>query len=62
MGKKMKRSEDDKWIAGVCGGLAKNMDVDPMLVRILWIAGTLFTGVVWGVIIYIVLIFVMDQS
>ena len=58
----MKRSEDNKWITGVCGGLAENFDVDPMLVRILFILGTLFTGVVWGVIIYIVLIFVMDQS
>jgi phage shock protein PspC (stress-responsive transcriptional regulator) len=59
---KLKRSEDDKWIAGVCGGLAKEFKMDPMLIRILWIAGTLFTGVVWGVIIYIALIFVMDQT
>ena len=62
MGGKLKRSESNKWITGVCGGLAENFDVDPMLVRILWILGTLFTGVVWGVIIYIVLIFVMDQQ
>jgi len=57
----LKRSKD-KWIAGVCGGIAKNVGINPIIVRLLWIAGTLFTGVVWGVIIYIVLLVIMKEE
>ncbi|MFO7794479.1 MAG: PspC domain-containing protein [Candidatus Nanohaloarchaea archaeon] len=31
---KLYRSETDKWIAGVCGGIAEVYDVDPALVRV----------------------------
>ncbi|MBN1539413.1 MAG: PspC domain-containing protein [Candidatus Thermoplasmatota archaeon] len=62
MAKKLKKSTKDKWIAGVAGGMAEYFDMDPMLIRIIWIVGTLFTGIVWGVIIYIVLIFLMEEG
>ena len=31
------RSADDRWIAGVAAGVAEYFDVDPVLVRIVWI-------------------------
>jgi len=31
------RSADDRWIAGVAAGVAEYFDVDPILVRIVWI-------------------------
>jgi phage shock protein PspC (stress-responsive transcriptional regulator) len=34
----------DKSIAGVCSGLAKYMDLDVTLVRVLMITGTIFSG------------------
>lgn len=34
---KLYRSKDDRMIAGVCGGLGKNTDIDPNLIRILFI-------------------------
>lgn len=37
MKKKLYRSEKDKKIAGVCGGLAEYFDIDPTLVRLAWI-------------------------
>lgn len=39
--KKLYRSEKDRMIAGVCGGLADYFDVDPVVVRLLWVAVTL---------------------
>jgi phage shock protein C len=30
-------------LAGVCGGVARYLDIDPTLVRILWIVGTLLS-------------------
>ena len=35
------RSEHDRMIAGVCGGLAESLRVDPTLVRLAWVLLTL---------------------
>lgn len=40
--KKLYRSEKDRMIAGVCGGLVDYFDVDPVVVRLLWVAVTFF--------------------
>lgn len=37
-------SEKDKKIAGVCGGIAEYFDVDPLLVRILFLVAILELG------------------
>jgi phage shock protein C len=44
-------------IGGVCGGLAVYFGVDPTLVRVLWVAMTLFVGV--GILLYLILWVVM---
>ena len=44
---------DDRVLAGVCGGLATYMEVDPVWVRLGFVAGTLFWGV--GLIVYALL-------
>ena len=36
-------STDDKWIAGVCGGLGEYFNIDSTLLRLLWIALTFTT-------------------
>lgn len=33
----------NKWIGGVCGGLGKYFGVDPIVWRLIFIFGTLFT-------------------
>jgi phage shock protein C len=45
-------SKKDKKIAGVCGGFAEHLDVDPTLVRVLWVAAAVFGG--WGLIAYLI--------
>lgn len=40
--KRLVRSRDDRWVAGVCGGLAKYMGVDANLVRLVVVLGTIF--------------------
>ena len=47
MEKKLTRDTKNQKIAGVCAGLAKYFNVDPTLVRVLWIisAFALGTGV-----------------
>ena len=38
--KRLIRSQDDKWVSGVCGGIARYLGVDANLVRLLVVIGT----------------------
>jgi len=40
--KRFVRSRDDRWISGVCGGIARYLGVDANLVRLIVVLGTLF--------------------
>lgn len=51
--KKLYRSVDDRWLAGVCGGLGKYFDVDPTLVRVIFVVLALIG--LGGVILYLLL-------
>jgi phage shock protein PspC (stress-responsive transcriptional regulator) len=52
--RKLYRSTRNKWLGGVCGGLAEYYDHDPTLIRILWVALTL-VSMGAGIIAYILL-------
>jgi len=47
------RSRSQKMIAGVCGGLGEYFDVDPVLIRLLFVVTAFISGV--GILAYIVL-------
>lgn len=55
--KKLYRSQTEKVIAGVCGGLGKYFEVDPVLLRVIFVALIFASGV--GIILYIVLMIVL---
>lgn len=40
--KRLVRSRDDRWLSGVCGGVAKFTGVDANLVRLIVVVGTIF--------------------
>lgn len=46
------RETDESLVAGVCSGLGRYLDVDPVLVRLVWAVVTLFTGGVPGALSY----------
>jgi phage shock protein C len=56
------RSSVDCKIAGVCGGIAEYMDVDPTVVRLVWVLITFFTGMVPGIVAYLVAWMVMPVT
>jgi phage shock protein C len=60
--KRLMRPRADRKIAGVCAGMAEYFDLDVTLVRVLWIVVTFFTGIVFGVIAYIVAWIVMPEE
>ena len=39
--KRLTRSRDDKWIGGVCGGLAAYSGIDATIIRIIVVAATI---------------------
>ncbi|MBD3282487.1 MAG: PspC domain-containing protein [Candidatus Portnoybacteria bacterium] len=55
--KKLYRSRNDKVIAGIAGGLGEYFDIDPVLIRVLFVA-LLFAGGV-SIPLYIILILVV---
>lgn len=56
--KKLYKSEDKK-IAGVCGGVAEYFDIDPTVIRLIWVLVSLFYGA--GLLAYIVMAIIMPQ-
>ncbi len=52
MAKKLYRSAKDKKIAGVCGGLGEYFDIDPTIIRLIWLAMLFAAGS--GVLAYII--------
>ena len=55
--KKFYRSRTDRIIAGVCGGLAKYTNADPVFIRIAFLILMFFNGL--GVLVYLVLILII---
>ncbi|NCF69282.1 MAG: PspC domain-containing protein [Anaerolineaceae bacterium] len=58
--KKLHRSADDRWLAGVCGGIAEYFNVDSTLVRVLFVLFGFAVG--GGILIYIILWIIMPEA
>ena len=58
---KLRRSRDDRMVAGVCGGIARMLNMDAALVRILLVAATLL-GVGTGAVIYVIAWMVVPEE
>ena len=56
------RSSNDRIIAGVCGGLARYLGIDPTLVRILYALGSFFSVAFPGIIVYIILALIIPSD
>lgn len=52
--RRLYRSKKDRLLFGVCGGIAEYFDVDPTLVRIVWVFLALGSGLVPGILTYII--------
>lgn len=46
----IRRARDDRMVSGVCEGLSRHLDIDPLVVRVVFAALTLFGGA--GVVLY----------
>lgn len=58
--KKLYRSNTDRKLCGVCGGFAEYFDLDPTIIRLIFIFLTLFGG--GGLLIYLICALVIPKS
>jgi phage shock protein C len=62
MTKRLYRSRSNKVLEGVCGGVGEYFDVDPVLIRLIYLMATVFTGFVPGIAGYIIAMFVVPEG
>jgi phage shock protein C len=60
--KRLYRSKNNSVFAGICGGLGEYLDIDPVVVRLVWLLVVVFTGFVPGVLAYIIAIFIIPKE
>jgi phage shock protein C len=54
MSKRLYRSTSQKMLGGVCGGLAEYFDMDPSLIRLIFVAVCLVTAVLPMTFFYLI--------
>ncbi len=60
MTKRLYRSRDERMLAGVCGGIAEYLDLDPTVVRVAFVVATLLTWPM-AIVLYLALAFIMPE-
>lgn len=60
MEKKLYKSETNKMLAGVCGGIAEYFGVDPTLIRLAWVVFSLLGGS--GLLAYILAAIIIPRD
>ncbi|MDD5731685.1 MAG: PspC domain-containing protein [Patescibacteria group bacterium] len=60
--KKLFRSKKDRFLAGICAGIGEYLEVDPTIVRVVFVLLTLITGIFPGLIFYFILWVIIPEE
>ncbi len=58
----LRRSRTNRQIAGVVGGLAEYFNMDPTLLRVLYVVGSIVSAAFPGLLVYILLWILIPES
>lgn len=58
--KRLYKSEKDKVLCGVCGGIGEYLNIDPVIVRLIWVLVSLYWGA--GILLYIIACFIIPKN
>ena len=58
--KRLYRSRTNRVIAGVCGGIAEYSNIDPTVIRLLWLLVSLIWGA--GIVAYIIALIIIPEE
>jgi phage shock protein PspC (stress-responsive transcriptional regulator) len=59
--KRLYRSRKEQMLGGICGGLGEHLDVDPSIIRLVWLVVTLLS-LGTGIIVYLAAWIIIPQS
>ncbi|NLY47220.1 MAG: PspC domain-containing protein [Tissierella sp.] len=54
MDRRLYRSDTNKMLSGVCGGIGEYFNIDPTLIRLAWVILSVPTALFGGLIAYII--------
>jgi phage shock protein C len=60
--KKLMRTRSDRKIGGVCAGMGHYFDLDVIVVRLIWAFLTLISGIVPGIVVYVLAWIIVPQE
>lgn len=60
MEKKLYRSAQNRVFAGVCGGIGEYFDIDPVLIRLLWVFAIFWLG--GGILAYLLAMIIVPSQ
>ncbi|NMA55074.1 MAG: PspC domain-containing protein [Firmicutes bacterium] len=58
--KRLYKSRTDRKIAGVCGGIGEYLNIDPTIIRIIWVISAMLGGI--GLLTYIIVALIMPEE
>lgn len=53
---------NDKKLCGVCGGIGEYLDIDPTIVRVIYLCLSLFSAGFPGLLVYLILYAIIPQK
>lgn len=59
--KKLTRSAN-RMLGGVCGGIAEYLNIDPTLVRVIYVALSIFSAAFPGLLLYILMLLLIPEK
>ncbi|MHB8156550.1 MAG: PspC domain-containing protein [Desulfocucumaceae bacterium] len=62
LNKKLRRSNRNRMIAGVCGGIAEYIGWEPKLVRLIYVLISIFSAAFPGILVYIIAWFIIPED
>ncbi len=60
--KRLYRSRTERMLSGICGGIAEYLNVDPTVIRVLWVILTILSFGFGGVLAYIACWFIIPEK
>ena len=60
MEKRLVKSNQNRFICGVCGGIAQYINIDPTIIRLIWVAFCVAGGS--GVLAYVIAAIIMPSE
>ncbi|MBR5429351.1 MAG: PspC domain-containing protein [Firmicutes bacterium] len=60
--KRLYRSTKNRMLGGICGGVAEYFDIDPTIIRLIYVLLSLFTACFPGLLLYIICLFIIPND